>query len=262
MTDKKVAVVKPSFDKENVMPEMVIKNSANRGNENVTSKERIIPRLRLLQQGSPEVKKTREEFIEGAEEGMWHNSATGEVFTSLYAINLYFRVEYVVFDDSAIGAEGFIGAYQSEEEAQEFINSTDTKDLERKKGKVPIINESHNHFLLIIGEDGQPAGLARLDCIKSRIKRSSMWNTQINEYSRLENGVMADRFASVWNIRSFLDKNGSNEWHNLKTEYAGAAPEYLYNVALNMYDGIHAALHAADNVNQAATVKADNDLKD
>lgn len=239
MPDKKMVVAQPTFNKEAAMPDVVVKNSANRGNENVTAKERIMPRLRLLQPGSPELKKSRDEYIPGAEEGMWHNSATGEVFVSLYVMNLYFRVEYVVFDDSAIGAEGFIGVFETREEAEAFLESTDQKDIERKKGKVPVINESHNHFVMVIGPDGKPAGVARLDCIKSRIKRSSMWNTQIAEYSRLDGGGTADRFASVWNVRSFVDKNGSNEWHNLKTEYAGVAPVELYNLALNMYDGIH-----------------------
>ena len=239
MTDKKMVVAKPAFSKDAPMPEVVAKNSANRGNENVTAKERIIPRLRLLQQGSPEIKKARDEYINGAEEGMWHNSATGEVFTSLYVINLYFRVEYVVFDDSTFGAEGFIGAFATENEAQAFIDSTDTEDLERKKGKTPVINESHNHFVMVIGEDGEPAGVARLDCIKSRIKRSSIWNTQIAEHSRVGDGVTADRFATVWLVRSFLDKSGANSWQNLKTEYAGSAPEKLYGLALNMYNGIH-----------------------
>ena len=234
--NKKVAIIAPTaFDKNAAMPDVVAQKSNNRGNENVTANERILPRLRLLQQGSPEIKKTRDEYIEGAEEGMWHNSASGEVFESLYVMNLYFKIEYVIFDDSSFGADGFIGAFESMDEAEDFLAGTDEDTLKRLKGKEPVIRESHEHFLMVIGDDGQPAGLVRLDCIKSRIKKSSLWNTQIAEKSRLKTGKQADRFASVWLLTSRNDSNSQGQWHNLKTEYAGHAPEYLYNFAMNMY---------------------------
>ena len=234
--NKKVAIIAPTaFDKNAAMPDVVAQKSRNRGNENVTAKERTLARLRLLQQGSPEIKKSDDEYVVGAEEGMWHNSATGEVFESLYVMNLFFKIEYVIFDNNSIGADGFVGAFESLDEAEDFLASTDEEDVKRLKGRDPIIRESHEHFLMVIGDDGQPAGLVRLDCVKSRIKKSSLWNTQIDEKSRLKSGNQADRFASVWLITSRNESNSQGKWHNMKTEYAGHAPEYLYNFALNMY---------------------------
>ncbi|WIH24857.1 hypothetical protein [Photobacterium damselae] len=37
-------------------------------------------------------------------------------------------------------------------------------------------------------------------------------------------------------LSSSLDKNGNNEWRNLRTEYADSTPAYLYEQAVSIYE--------------------------
>lgn len=53
---------------------------AGAGLEHVESRYLIIPHLRLLQSGSPQAKRSDPAYVEGAREGLFINTASGELF--------------------------------------------------------------------------------------------------------------------------------------------------------------------------------------
>ncbi len=62
------------------------------GLENVTGRDLLIPRITILQDLSPQVKKNKPEFIEGAEIGDFCDTAAGEVFKEMLLLPCYFAV--------------------------------------------------------------------------------------------------------------------------------------------------------------------------
>lgn len=63
-----------------------------------SSDDIITPRMRIIQSGSPQVKKLDQKYIKGAEEGMIFNSATGELFDGgggFLMIPCYFLREWI-----------------------------------------------------------------------------------------------------------------------------------------------------------------------
>ena len=71
MSDKEIAEVKPTnvvaFDTS------ILLEDAGTASENMTADDMLIPRLRILQSGSPQVKKSEGAYIKGAEEGCAYN---------------------------------------------------------------------------------------------------------------------------------------------------------------------------------------------
>jgi hypothetical protein len=65
-----------------------ILKSAGRGLENITNDDITIPRLAIVQSGSPQRKKKDEKYIEGAEEGNMFNTVTNQLYDSSITIYL------------------------------------------------------------------------------------------------------------------------------------------------------------------------------
>lgn len=90
------------------------------GFENQTAADLVIPFLTLLQDLSPQTKKMKPEYIEGAEPGMLINSATGEI----YKVPLIFVpcittrefLEWLPRNEGGGGGKGYRGSHTPESE--------------------------------------------------------------------------------------------------------------------------------------------------
>ena len=72
---KRPTKTKAVTKKETQLP-AYMKEGGNRGSENVTSQDVMLPRIDIIQDMSPQHKKTKPEYIEGAEVGMLFNTLT------------------------------------------------------------------------------------------------------------------------------------------------------------------------------------------
>lgn len=79
-----------------------IENSPT-GLENVTSRDLLIPRITILQDLSPQVKKNKPEYIEGAEIGDFCDTAVGEVYKELMLIPCYYATVLLEWAPRATG---------------------------------------------------------------------------------------------------------------------------------------------------------------
>jgi hypothetical protein len=82
MAEVKQVVKKPASNGSlvgNINADLILKN-AGKGLQNVTNDDITIPRLAIVQSGSPQRKKKDEKYIEGAEEGMIFNTVTNTVY--------------------------------------------------------------------------------------------------------------------------------------------------------------------------------------
>ena len=73
------------------------------GLENVTSRDLIVPRITILQDLSPQVKKNKPEYIEGAEIGDFCDTAVGEVYKELLLIPVYYATVLLEWAPRATG---------------------------------------------------------------------------------------------------------------------------------------------------------------
>lgn len=191
-----------------------------RGNENVGTKDLVLPRLEIVQAQSP-IKDTNED----AREGMLFNSATGDLLgDTVFIVPIFFRVEYLVWKDNDKGG-GFFGAYDSEGEAQarvqeEASNGEDPRDLE--------IVDTPVHYCLRVREDGSSEQIV-ISMPKSKAKVSRKWNAMI----QIAGG---DRFSRAYRVTTFKDKNKKNQtFHNFVVTPVGFPPESIFREAERLY---------------------------
>lgn len=195
-----------------------------RGNEAVDASSMVIPRLVIVQDLSPQHKKNKPEYIEGAEPGMVFNTVTNELYgQSFKAIPVIFRKEQVIWKDINSGG-GFKGAYPTVAEAEAALKELEDAD------KCEIV-ETNQQFVMLINEDGSLTE-AVISMSKSQNRISRQLNTILQS-------VGYDRFAHVIEFRAVEAQNAAGQdYYNWRVDRMGFCTEEQYRRAEKLYDAI------------------------
>ena len=197
------------------------------GNEKVRAGDLQIPRLSLLQDLSPEVSERKPEFITGAKPGMILNKLTGELFESMFVINLRFDFAWTAWKKRKLGG-GLFGTFTTEEEA---VNALEAEGMDL--GHYDLV-ESPTHYVLLLDDDGKPTMPAIIDMPVTKAKVSRNWNSLI-----AKQGDEYDRFAWVWLLESkFEENNNAQGYFNYGVKLLGAAPEELFEEAKRFHEQV------------------------
>jgi hypothetical protein len=192
------------------------------GNENVGSGDLQMSRLDLIQQLSPQIEKDNPAYLEGAELGHIFDSATGDLYESVFVVNLYFDKRFQVFKKRKFGG-GFEGSYMTEDAARQYL-----EDENLPVDQYDIV-ETDIHACLMLDAEGKPKKPCVIYMSGSKAKVSRKWNTALSTQE-------ADRFASVWALSSVKEKNKQGQpYQNFKVDFAGWASEDLYEEAKKNY---------------------------
>lgn len=230
---KEVAVTEDKFPMER--PSFM--GETSRGNEGVSSDDMTIPRLSIIQDLSPQHKKTKPEYIEGAEVKMIFNTATQVLYgMSVFVVPVLFRKEWVIWKDVNKGG-GFKGSFGSEADAAaELSTLEDAADCE--------VVDTAQHFVLVVDPENETVEQAVISMSKSQMKVSRKWNTSIQ-------AVGGDRFERMYKLEVVEDQNkNGQEYYNWKVSQLGYVDENLFKTAEKMYDAVRSG---------AMDVKRDSD---
>lgn len=203
------------------------------GSENVRMEDKAIPRLKLLNRMSDYLIKGSPTYLEGAEEGMILNTVTGELYTNVFIVNLYFTFHYNVWRKQKFGG-GLLGAFSTEQEARNAIIESGEAE-----SNFDIV-DNPTHVVMLLDSNGVPKGGALLDMPSSKVKVSRRWNSQIEEHER--NGV--PRFSAVWQLGSFMDEGKEGKFPNYTVEFVAQAPDEIYKAAAKEYDALVGSVFA------------------
>jgi hypothetical protein len=212
------------FGTKEQMPEH-LRTGTGLGNQNVSAEDRALPYINVLQALSPQV-----EELDGAKAGMFHNSITNELTDELYVMNLNFRRSFAIFKRRQLGG-GYEGSYENREDAMAHIRD----NLNNAVMDFDVV-ETHTHICLLLDVSGGTPKATQpviLNLSGTKVKVSKSWNSEID----VRNGN-ADRFASVWRLYTRKQSNTKGSWYNLAVEFAGWAPDFLYDEAKKYYQTV------------------------
>lgn len=199
-----------------------------RGSEEVSSNDLSLPRLSIIQDLSPQRKKDKPEYIDGATEGMVFNTATNELFDKpIIFIPCYLRSEYVAWKDRDQGG-GYGGAFATEQEAEAFVSA-------QENPAAWDVNYTHQHFGIMV-MPGHTAASPRLqDCVismsRSQLKVSRKWNTQIQQTG-------GDRFGCAYKLSVVQDRSEKGEYYNWAVSQLGFVPKEIFERAEQVYEAV------------------------
>lgn len=202
-----------------------LKKGSQRGAENVTSDDVIIPRVELIQALSPARKKNDPGYIEGADEGMLFNNVTRELYgPELIVVPVFYTKQYLVWKDrkQGGGTNGFRGAFNSKAEAEAAIAELAEDGLE--------VVDTAQHFVLAYHEGKWTEAV--ISMAKSKIKVSKRWNSLM----RLTD---TDSFSRAYKLSAVTETNARNEqYFNYNVTAMGFVPKEVYEQGEKLYNVI------------------------
>jgi hypothetical protein len=220
-----------------------MKQESTRGSEEVTNKDITLPRIQIIQDLSPQHKKNKDEYIEGAEVGDAFNTVSQQLYKeSLLIVPVYFKVEYIIWKSQDSGG-GFHGAFDTELAAKREIPAA-VKEGGGTEDMYEVV-ETNVHFVMILDEEKSTpevpvVGQAVISMSKSQNKVSR----NLNSIIRMAGG---DRFSKIYRLRTVDDKNAvGQEYKNWGIKQYGWVSEALYALGEHNYNAVKSGERKVD----------------
>lgn len=202
---------------------------AGAGMENVTADDILIPRLAILQDLSPQLKKTKSEFIEGASSGDICDLGVGDIFKEgVLFLPVYYKKEYLEW------------APRSSDESLVNIHSNGSilDQCERNDKNQPVLPNGN-----LIVETAQFYGLnlsaggrwSFIPMASTQLKKSRKWLTLANS-EKLEgaNGSFTPPlFYRTYNLVAAEESNNQGDWTGWRVERGLSLPEYGEEIGMD-----------------------------
>jgi len=201
-------------------------SDAGGGFEGTSSEDFTIPFLAILQAGSPQVKKKGAEYVEGAEEGMLYNTATGEVFdgdAGVQIVPCFTEHLYIEWKNRQNDTGGFIGTHALDSKVV-----ADAKAASKKFGKynVPVedgvdhdLVETFVIYCLLLDVDGELIGPCMISFSSTKIKAYKGLMTPLHQVKGTP-----PLFAYKVKVTTVAEKNPKGDFFNFKLAPANGSP--------------------------------------
>lgn len=188
----------------------------------------ITPRLKVLQSGSPEVKKSNPKFVEMAAEGELFNTATKEVYSGakgVVVIPCLFNTEWVEWIPQDAGGgmvkkwgydETFKTAGYKEEKGKWVKKDSEGNNIRE------IVNTA-NYYVLLLNIETKTANPAIITLGGTDFKKRRGWNTHIamTEIPKPDGTFISGSKIPFWNmyhITTVPESNDTNSWFGFKID--------------------------------------------
>ena len=203
-----------TIKKDNLPSDILFEADAAQGLENVKTENLALPILKLLQNGSGEAQKRNQNYVEGAEPGMFLNTVTKKVYDGgkgIEVVPCYYKLEYQEWADFGTGS----GRPENIFDASSDILSKTTKD---SGGKDRLENGNYiltvgQHFVLIV--DGDITEPALISMSSSQGKVSRKWNSMMASITlEGKNGPFTPAtYSHKYILSSVLNSGKGNQWY-------------------------------------------------
>src|SRR5210317_1068684 len=210
----------------------MFEQDSGQGNQNITSDDLALPFLKLLS-GNDDVLNTHET----ARRGDIYNSVSGEAISGkdgLLVIPCAYQRVFIQWLPRGLGTGAPVAIYQPSDSSRPKTERSkeDNKDYV-VGGDGDYIEETHQHYVLVVKEDGS-AETALIAMKSTQLKKSRKWNSMISSLTMQgKNGPFTPpRFSHVYLLKTNLEENSKGSWHGWEMSREGPVQDMsLYNRA-------------------------------
>jgi hypothetical protein len=226
--------------KEGGLPSTALyEGDAHAGFENVNTTSLALPILKLLQNGSGEAQKRNQNYVEGAEPGMFLNTVTKKTYDGANGIEVipcHYKLEYQEWADFGTGSGRPENIYDA---SSDILSKT-----KNEMGKDRLDNGNYiltvgQHYVLIL--DGNSTENALISMSSSQGKISRKWNSMMMSITLDgKNGPYTPpSFSHKYKLTSVLNSGKGNQWYGFNVTKVGPVEEpSLYERAKKFYTSL------------------------
>ena len=237
MSDEKQMTTK----KEAGLPSSILfEEDAAAGFENVRTTSLALPILKLLQNGSGEAQRRNQNYVEGAEPGMFLNTVTKKLYDGAKGIEVipcHYKLEYQEWADFGTGSNRPENIYADDSD----ILSKTTKDSSGKDrlDNGHYIQTTGQHYVLIVSDDSVEQALISMSSSQGKISRG--WNSMMLSITfEGKNGPYnPSSFSHSYKLTSVLNSGKGNQWYGYNVAKIGPVKdEALYERSKKYYTSL------------------------
>ena len=226
--------------KEGGLPSTALyEGDAHAGFENVKTTSLALPILKLLQNGSGEAQKRNQNYVEGAEPGMFLNTVTKKTYegaTGIEVIPCHYKLEYQEWADFGTGSGRPENIYDADSDILSKTKNEMGKDRLDNGNYILTVGQ---HYVLII--DGNSTENALISMSSSQGKVSRKWNSMMMSITLDgKNGPYTPpSFSHKYRLTSVLNSGKGNQWYGYNVTKVGPVEDpALYERAKKFYTSL------------------------
>jgi len=226
--------------KEGALPSTALyEGDAHAGFENVKTTSLALPILKLLQNGSGEAQKRNQNYVEGAEPGMFLNTVTKKLYDGAKGIEVipcHYKLEYQEWADFGTGSGRPENIYDANSDILSKTKNEMGKDRLENGNYIQTVGQ---HYVLI--REGNSTENALISMSSSQGKVSRKWNSMMMSITLDgKNGPYTPpSFSHKYRLTSVLNSGKGNQWYGFNVTKIGPVEEpTLYERAKKFYTSL------------------------
>jgi len=219
---------------------ILFRDDADKGFQNVRQESLALPILKLLQNGSGEAQKRNQNYVEGAEPGMFLNIVTKRLYDGdkgITVIPCYYKMEFQEWAEFGTGSGRPEQIYPADSDILDKTTKDGGKDRLQNGNYILTV---HQNYVIIVGEDGS-AETALISMSASQGKVARKWQSlQMSQTMTDEQGSFTPAsFAHAYRLTSVLNTGKGNQWYGFSVALEGTVKNAgLYQRAKDFHDSM------------------------
>ena len=229
-----------TIKKEGGLPSTALyEGDAHAGFENVKTSSLALPILKLLQNGSGEAQKRNQNYVEGAEPGMFLNTVTKKLYDGAKGIEVipcHYKLEYQEWADFGTGSGRPENIYDANSDILSKTKNEMGKDRLENGNYIQTVGQ---HYVLI--REGNSTENALISMSSSQGKVSRKWNSMMMSitFDGKDGPYTPPSFSHKYRLTSVLNSGKGNQWYGYNVTKVGPIEEpALYERAKKFYTSL------------------------
>lgn len=186
----------------------------NEGFEELTLDTMAIPFMRIVQELSPQMKKSKPEYDPNAEEGMFVNSVNGKLYTPPIRVVIG-KFQHIFLEWGAVRGQ-LMGVHSPEAVANKnFLRNDKNKLVDPTTGH--IFDECYSYYALNVDEPEE--GVFIIACMSTNIKEAKKLNRNLMHTLIPGTNKRALPYFMVWEVSTVDMSNDQGDWKGIKFKF-------------------------------------------
>ena len=217
-----------------------------------------LPFLKVLSRQDPIL-----DDLDNAKAGDIYNTVTGQVWKGKEGISVVpcvYQRRYIEWAPRGTGTGAPINIFTPDDDRPKTERSSEDNREYVVDGQGSYIEETHQHFIVIVGDDGSME-IALIAMKSTQLKKSRKWNSMVQSRTMQgKNGMFTPpRFSHVYALKTVSEENSKGSWHGWEISLNGPVEDAnIYQSAKAFATSILAGEVNVKHQDESADVNSDD----
>ena len=217
-----------------------------------------LPFLKVLSRQDPIL-----DDLDNAKAGDIYNTVTGQVWKGKEGISVVpcvYQRRYIEWAPRGTGTGAPINIFPPDDDRPRTERSSEDNREYVVDGQGSYLEETHQHFIVIVGDDGSME-TALIAMKSTQLKKSRKWNSMVQSRTMQgKNGMFTPpRFSHVYALKTVSEENSKGSWHGWEISLNGPVEDAnIYQSAKAFATSILAGEVNVKHQDESADVNSDD----